>query len=899
MRKLICFSLTLLLLFSIVGCSGNQQIEPSLPVETGATEPPTTAKPLPFALQLPDAWDYKCLVSYTEADATLYIDGRKTLTITCTDNAPGAKKLDRELAKDGYIYFAEDGAYFYYFKFYCNVPEALLDHLDLELLPRMYRSERYAPDIAKSHVVLSIFRFLHNGQVFDTELKFTYSGLESSLMECQVLTKDGVYTNHRLGLSITIPPEMRDDCIVRSIGYEFGVYTTEGEKSYIMCYFVACPPETVSAYYYEFRQQVAIGENTLYCCGNIWDMKIYTHPYSDAPYNYPDRIRERYTYEDIQQIVDSVVFLSPDGGSENQQVEPSLPVETEATEPPTTAKPLPFALQLPDAWWEYRCSVSYTETSATISFYGIENLTITYTDNVPGAKKLDRELAKDGYIYFAEDGEHFYYFKFHAMREELLDYLDLSLLPKNLRGEQYTPDIAKSHVVLSIFRYLQNGQACDPKLKFTYGLESSYLEGPVPTMDGIYINHRLGLSITIPPEMRDDCVIRSKEYEVGVYTTDGEEAYIMCYFIACPPDSESAYWYHVMPMAGVNDNTLYRFGNYWSGKCYEHPNPDTIYRHPDHIVDRYTYEDIQQIVDSVVFLNLDGSVETYLPIKTEATELPAAAKLLPFALRLPAVWNSRCTTSYTQTGATISIDGKETLSFVYIDNTPDAKKLDRELSKDGYIYFAEDGAHFYYYKFYCNVPEALLDYLDIELLPKMYRSLRYMPDIAKNHVVLSIFRYLQNDQVCDTNLKFSDDRVESSYLICSAPTKDGVYTNHRLGLSITIPPEMRDDCIVRSIGYEFGIHTTEGEKSYIMCYFIACPPDTNSAEWYSALPLPGINDDTLYRMGNYWDGNPYEHPDPFTTDRYPDHIVDRYTYEDIQQIVDSVVFLSPDGSEEG
>lgn len=321
MRRIICTNLILLLLLCLVGCTGNPQKQAVLPSEHLVTGPTAEKTLLPFSLQLPTQWNQRSTVSCTLTDATVNIDGQETLTVTYTDNTPGAKELDLALTEDGYVYFAEDGEHFFYYKFHREVPEELLEHVLSGMTPSEYWDENTCTYFEYAHVMMAIFQFLPSSEDCKAELRYSICPLENSLIDCWVTAKEGNYTNYRLGIFFAIPAKIWAECEIRSNGYDIGLFTVDGENCYEMLYFVACPPETQTAYYYEFMEPSVIDSDALYFARNCWTSHIYAYmqTYNNSAnqhegvwLDYPKYIQDRYTFEEIQQIVDSFTILSQD-----------------------------------------------------------------------------------------------------------------------------------------------------------------------------------------------------------------------------------------------------------------------------------------------------------------------------------------------------------------------------------------------------------------------------------------------------------------------------------------------------------------------------------------------------------------------------------------------------------
>lgn len=317
-----------LFLLCLVGCAGNPQKKVVLPSNPPTTETTAVKTLLPFSLSLPAQWEQRCTVSYTLAEATVSIDGQESFTVTYTDNAPGAKALDLALVEDGYTYFAEDGAHFFYYKFHEEVPEELISSADswnmveernneleseLEIFHEDTRRE-YMTSI----VLRSLFRFGESSGICDSALEFRYGTIE-----CQLTMKTETYINYRMNTSITIPADMLGDCkiiIDHGNDHHIGMYTLEGSRRYMMCEFAACPVESSIADWYQFVGKHTIVEDTLYVSENYWRDPVDNR---GLPYilefswtSYPNFIKTRFTFEEVQQIVDSFTILSdtPDSG---------------------------------------------------------------------------------------------------------------------------------------------------------------------------------------------------------------------------------------------------------------------------------------------------------------------------------------------------------------------------------------------------------------------------------------------------------------------------------------------------------------------------------------------------------------------------------------------------------
>ena len=326
MRKTTWFKLwLLLLLLTMVGCINNPQKQAVLSSEPLTADSATEKSLLPFSLQLPTEWTQRCTVSRTLTDATVSIDGRESFTVTYTDNAPGAKALDLALVEDGYTYFAEDGAHFFYYKFHEEVPEELLEYVLSGKTTPKYWDKETRNSFNYAHIMLAIFQFLPTSEDCKAELQYSICPLEDSSIDCWLTAKEETYTNYRLGLSFAMPAKMQDECEIRSNGYDIGLFTADGENRYEMLFFAVCPQESKTAYYYEFMEPSGAQGDTLYFARSCWTTKIYVYKltYNNSANEhegiwaeYPLHIQNRYTFEEVQQIVDSFTILSdtPDSG---------------------------------------------------------------------------------------------------------------------------------------------------------------------------------------------------------------------------------------------------------------------------------------------------------------------------------------------------------------------------------------------------------------------------------------------------------------------------------------------------------------------------------------------------------------------------------------------------------
>ena len=259
------------------------------------------------------------------------------------------------------------------------------------------------------------------------------------------------------------------------------------------------------------------------------------------------------------------------------------------------------------------------------------------------------------------------------------------------------------------------------------------------------------------------------------------------------------------------------------------------------------------------------------------TEITVASEELPFSLILPPKWGGRGSIQHTAKDATICIDGQPIITVCYIENLPDAGEKDKALVRDGYVYFGEDIYRFFYYKLYSEIPTEL----QIVSTPDWVGdSLQYQG----TRLIQSCFRFNEENSACSASLS----QATGVAVECLLNMKTCKYTNYRLGVSFAIPERMLNECHIRVIGERLIV---EMSPYYEMCEFAVCDPESTTAVWYEAYGEHTLVDGTLYITYNNWQTPLWYSQDSWVS--YPKEVKDRYSFEDVQQIVDSFQILCP------
>lgn len=262
---------------------------------------------------------------------------------------------------------------------------------------------------------------------------------------------------------------------------------------------------------------------------------------------------------------------------------------------------------------------------------------------------------------------------------------------------------------------------------------------------------------------------------------------------------------------------------------------------------------------------------------------------LGFSLDFPENWAEHLTVQRDRHSIIVSIDGNPTYSFVSVKNEPGAKELDIELTEAGYTYYRQNGTHFFYYK-------------TIDVLPeKLYMGSQGNKDPEKqtNVAMYACWQIDLDNDICQVVVD------EDDYYL-SMKTED--YVNYRLGISVTLPKSMlkQGSVYLRPNAYECEsyINLVLREESplisgrfddYILCSIIAIPASDPYQGSFNLIDSPDLLylDGKLYGVVNEWRNSIWRSYTQvyYGWERYPEHIRETFSFEDVQQVVGSFKLL--------
>ena len=341
MKKNILKIFALLLVLScLFGCAPAQSPETQPPTEATVppveeTEPPVeeTQPPvalhydypeLDFSFAFPKEWAGEFLVEQEENSVTVSLGGVPTFSFVSLKNEPGAKEKDKQLEEDGYHYYRENGTHFFYYKFLTDLPEDFCIYQRGDKKPICDVEDAMA-ECWHIYTETAICSVLEDEWYYRDKWSPPWNEYFYLRM------KTPHYINYRVGYMFTLPDYMlsnKDICIrINSggggaVGLRNEAYNTADFQAYNdmpfyrLCYFNFASSETSEEtreeWKFYYRGQTTSLGNTLYLTINE-----YTETYHYERYftwrDYPDHIRNAFSQEQIQEVVDSFqVILSMD-----------------------------------------------------------------------------------------------------------------------------------------------------------------------------------------------------------------------------------------------------------------------------------------------------------------------------------------------------------------------------------------------------------------------------------------------------------------------------------------------------------------------------------------------------------------------------------------------------------
>lgn len=274
------------------------------------------------------------------------------------------------------------------------------------------------------------------------------------------------------------------------------------------------------------------------------------------------------------------------------------------------------------------------------------------------------------------------------------------------------------------------------------------------------------------------------------------------------------------------------------------------------------------------------------PIRSEALTLPLRHSYpnLGFSLDFPEHWTEYLAVQQDGCCVTISIDGKPTYSFASVKNGPGAKEKDVELTEAGYTYYRQNGTHFFYHKILGIIPTELY----------VGSPGNKDPEQQTDEAMYACWKIDLDNDVCTVLVD------ESDYYLSM---KSGEYVNYRLGISVTIPEFMlrNSSVYLKPADYtdEASVDLVLREElppngalyDYLICSIIAVPVSDPFRDFFNLVDSPELLylEGRLYGVTNEWRDSGWRTNIyvQYGWERYPEYIQKLFTFEDVQQVVDS------------
>lgn len=249
-----------------------------------------------------------------------------------------------------------------------------------------------------------------------------------------------------------------------------------------------------------------------------------------------------------------------------------------------------YSLQFPEEWAgciEVREENEYI----TVRINGILIYSLVSVPNVDGARVWDQQLEENEFIYHSQNGTHFFYYKLH------------NILPKEMCPATWHRKSAQwctKEAMLDFWRIEWDTDICTALVED----DAYYLS----MKTGEYVNHRLGISFTIPQNMleRGDVYLyptnNDRVISLVLMETPSSRIYLMSTFLALPVDDPYRSEYNIIdsPELVLYDGRLYGGINEWRDSTWR----QYVYvyygweRFPDYIQNMFTFDEIQSVVNS-------------------------------------------------------------------------------------------------------------------------------------------------------------------------------------------------------------------------------------------------------------------------------------------------------------
>ena len=251
-----------------------------------------------------------------------------------------------------------------------------------------------------------------------------------------------------------------------------------------------------------------------------------------------------------------------------------------------------------------------------------------------------------------------------------------------------------------------------------------------------------------------------------------------------------------------------------------------------------------------------------------------------FSVALPEEWEGRAEMRQEENTVIINVDGADVYFFASVENREGAAEKELALLDGGYEYYLQNGTHFFYYKISGTITK--------DMCP-VYWGDRSVQWCTENWVE-TLFQIPKDTAVC--RMEESPHAGTVYYL------KTPVYTDYRLGVTFTIPEKFfnREDLRANMYQHVISLNLVDEEDIYLLCKFVAVPTeDPVNGCIYSIAEYRELmyEDGKVYGGINYWrpEWVPAYYYAPHGWETYPEEIRDLFTFEEVQEMVDSFTLL--------
>lgn len=253
---------------------------------------------------------------------------------------------------------------------------------------------------------------------------------------------------------------------------------------------------------------------------------------------------------------------------------------------------------------------------------------------------------------------------------------------------------------------------------------------------------------------------------------------------------------------------------------------------------------------------------------------------LGFSLAFPEEWSGRAEMRQEENTVIINVDGADVYFFASVENREGAAEKELALMEAGYEYYLQNGTHFFYYKISGTITK--------DMCPPYWGS-RSVQWCTENWVE-TLFQIPKETAVCRMEMSENGGPVFQM--------KTPVYTDYRLGFTFTIPEKFfnREDLRAYMYQHAISLNLVDEEDIYLLCKFVAVPTeDPVNGCIYSIAEYPEL----MYEDGKVYGGINYRRPEwvpgyyyaPHGWETYPEEIRNLFSFEEVQEMVDSFTLL--------